>query len=560
MFKKTLLILLFSLKLFAQQITVAGITDEALANVKASLENSKIIDRSEIINHTKEALKPFGYFNSQVTILQLSKNNLSLKISPGRKIRLRKVSVMIVGAGAKNQKLLEVIDELPINEGAAFSNQNYKDAKSKLLNLAEHEGYIHSSFDKAAILIFKEKYYVDINIIFNTGSRYYFGPIFYDPQPFLNEELLEKYIPFKYNDTYSTEKILKLNNSLAASGYFSSVVVKPKLNLAKSRTHIPVYIHTQAIKRYSYTVGAGFGTDTGVRGRVSFHANPVNVKGHKFDLTAQGSQNENALLAQYSIPGADPLRTQYILAASAGTLDYGVGQSKNLLATLMQRYNGEAYNRLLSLNSLYEFGKQRNSLYEFSGQRNFVTYPRATYTFSKLTDPLFTPTGYNLTISALGSVKNFAADFSMAQANIDLKAAITWELIKTRFYFHGITAATAIDNITQLPLIISPLLGGNDNLRAYSFKSIGPGRYLTFGSLEIQKEIKDKWYFITFVDAGDVFNPAAINLNYDAGAAIMWLSPLGPIKVGFAQAINNSFRRLNDSKPRLIISTGPDLS
>lgn len=45
---------------------------------------------------------------------------------------------------------------------------------------------------------------------------------------------------------------------------------------------------------------------------------------------------------------------------------------------------------------------------------------------------------------------------------------------------------------------------------------------------------------------------------YDAGGGLMWVSPIGPIKVGLAQAINSRWQRDSHS-PRLVISMGPDL-
>lgn len=38
----------------------------------------------------------------------------------------------------------------------------------------------------------------------------------------------------------------------------------------------------------------------------------------------------------------------------------------------------------------------------------------------------------------------------------------------------------------------------------------------------------------------------------------MWVSPIGPIKVGLAQTINNRGQR-DGNNPRLVISMGPDL-
>lgn len=38
----------------------------------------------------------------------------------------------------------------------------------------------------------------------------------------------------------------------------------------------------------------------------------------------------------------------------------------------------------------------------------------------------------------------------------------------------------------------------------------------------------------------------------------MWVSPIGPIKIGLAQPINNRWQRTSNN-PRLVINMGPDL-
>ena len=61
-----------------------------------------------------------------------------------------------------------------------------------------------------------------------------------------------------------------------------------------------------------------------------------------------------------------------------------------------------------------------------------------------------------------------------------------------------------------------------------------------------------------FVDSGDVYNPTPRNIRYDAGGGLMWVSPIGPIKIGLAQEVSNQLQR-EGTNPRLVISMGPDL-
>lgn len=52
-----------------------------------------------------------------------------------------------------------------------------------------------------------------------------------------------------------------------------------------------------------------------------------------------------------------------------------------------------------------------------------------------------------------------------------------------------------------MPLSLAFLLGGSDNLKGYSYNSLGPGKILTYNGFEIQKETVDHWYFVVFLTA-----------------------------------------------------------
>ncbi|WP_232220671.1 BamA/TamA family outer membrane protein [Legionella tunisiensis] len=164
-----------------------------------------------------------------------------------------------------------------------------------------------------------------------------------------------------------------------------------------------------------------------------------------------------------------------------------------------------------------------------------------------------------MTINGLAASKAILSEVSFAQASINAKAALTLPAIRTRFYFHTIQGVTSISNINELPLSLALLLGGADNLKAYSYNSIGPGKILSYGGLEIQKETVDKWYFTGFLDSGDVYMPSLKGLQNDVGIGLMWVSPIGPIKIGVAQAVDSHFNRIKDRKPKFVISMGPDL-
>ncbi|KTC86426.1 outer membrane protein [Legionella brunensis] len=535
-------------------IQITGVKKMIAANIEARLTElakdkllSSVSD-DELSLQIAKAMQPYGYFKPQITLL--SHQPLRIAIAPGPQVLISDVRIKIKGEGANNPVIKRVLEPLPVKKGDPLNTVKYEEIKQNLLNTAEHQGFMRAAFEKAEILIHPDNDTASISLILDTGPQFYFGQVRFDPT-FISPKLLHRYVPFKYGQPYSTDQILALNNQLAFSGYFNNVSVKPQLD---SSRHIPVDVHLQRAPRFNYSFGLGFGTDTGPRGRLGYHIVPVNPAGDKFNAVALGSFRENALQAQYVIPGTNPVTDQYNITANLAHLNYDSGSSNSVLTSVAQQHTNTRFQRSLSLNGLYE-------RYTYAAQpreEKTTLFPKASFTWLNAEDKLFSRSGYNITISGLGASRKILSEVNFAQASINIKAALTIEPLRTRFYFHSIQGITAIQDINQMPLSLALLLGGSDNLKAYSYNSLGPGKVLTYNGLEIQKETVEHWYFVSFFDSGDVYVPISKDLKYDAGIGLMWVSPVGPIKVGVAQAMDNHFNR-SEKKPKLVINMGPDL-
>lgn len=556
-----LLLVIACFPLFAQSNKAAsfeiyGVSGKILTNIETLLNELKQIkplntfNQTELQNQINKAIQPFGYFNTDVRTHHINNQKTIINIKLGPQTRIASIKIELCGEGAKNPLLQKTLKELPLRLGDPLYSNQYEQAKQNIINSAENMGYLHGVYKKAEILIDEQKRTAQITLIYDTGPQYYFGQIQFDPT-YISPELLHRFVPFQPGQPYATDQVLKFNESLSNSGYFSSVLVKPQITDTQT---VPVKVHLQPVSKYSYSFGLGYGTDTGVRGKAALHVTPVNRQGHKFNTVAQGSFRQNALQAQYLIPGKNPVTDQYALTGNFSNLNYNVGYSNATLLSLSQLHNTDQFQRALSLNTLYES-------FHYSLQPNtdqFLLYPKMNFTFSKTKNLLFSPSGYNITFSALGANKAVLSHLSFGQLSLDAKAALTLDFLRLRLYGHTIQGITEINDINQLPLSLALLLGGTDNLKAYSFNSIGPGKIITYGGLEIQKEFKKDWYLVGFYDAGDVYNPSVKNIQYDIGGGLMWVSPIGPIKVGLAQAVNSQLERA-EHKPRLVISMGPDL-
>ncbi|WP_419419026.1 autotransporter assembly complex protein TamA [Legionella sp. D16C41] len=562
--KARVLLIILCLPLFIaaeeiKSIQVNGVQGKLLDNIKTRLtelaQNKSLGEESEqeLKSQVEKAMAPYGFFKPIIRISYRS-NKMIFNINPGPRLAITNLAVSVIGEGRDNYRIRQALKELPIQKGKPFNSANYEKAKQNLMAAAESEGYLHASFEKSEVLIDRQHYTASINLIFNTGPQYYFGQVRFDPT-YISPDLLYRFIPFKPGQPYSADKLLEFNNYLSGSGYFRAVSVQP-LQKEESQV-IPIDVHLQRASRINYSLGLGFGTDTGIRGKAGVYIVPLNRAGHKFNAVALGSFNENRVQAQYIIPGTNPITDQYEAVGSFSNLNYNAGYGNSLLLTLAQRHNLPSYQRLLSLNGLYERFNYNDPL-----RRDEIStfFPKASFTWLNRSNQLFSPNGYKVSLTGLGASKALLSEINFAQAVLDARVAYTLEPIKTRLFFHTIQGITAINNVDKLPLSLAFLLGGSDNLKGYNYNALGPGKTLTYGGLELQKETVENWYAVGFYDVGNVYNKFnSRDLKQDIGVGLMWVSPVGPIKIGVAQAIESDFKRAKGKTPKLVINIGPDL-
>ncbi|MCU7862329.1 MAG: BamA/TamA family outer membrane protein [Candidatus Thiodiazotropha sp. (ex Lucinoma kastoroae)] len=124
--------------------------------------------------------------------------------------------------------------------------------------------------------------------------------------------------------------------------------------------------------------------------------------------------------------------------------------------------------------------------------------------------------------------------------------------------------ATWADDLKELPPSKRFFAGGDNTVRGFGYQDLGPrdedddvigGRYLTVGSLELERHISGKWSGALFVDAGNAFDPDFDSETaYGVGFGVRWRSPVGPVRFDVANGSEGDERQW-----RLHIVVGPEL-
>ncbi|NNM59460.1 MAG: BamA/TamA family outer membrane protein [Legionellales bacterium] len=501
-----------------------------------------------------DAAQPFGFFRAKVIRSHLKKLNkheweADYYVAPGEALRVTHFSISITGAGAKEPFFQSSLQSLPLKQGQILETESYNDIKKNLNNIATQHGFLNGHFTTSVIRIDLANYTSEVELVYDTGSQYYFGQVFFK-QNSLDDGFLQRFVQFKYGQDYSPDELLKLQQNLSATPYFQSVDVEPGVRNDTTNV-VPIDVSLLPSKSERYNFGIGYGTDTGVRGTVGVTFPRITKSGQYFNTNFQASQIQTNLEARYVFPGQNPITQQYFIAASI------TQESPNTS-------EGHTQKMMVGKNNLWYGWKSTLSLSEQFDQYSLrgdpwlasqLLLPQLTLNKSVFNDPIFPTSGHSMTFTLRGASEAIASSTSFIQTELSGNYIFSPTKL-SRLLIRGDFGVTVVNDINTIPLSLQFFAGGSDSVRGYGYEDLGPGKYLMVGSVEFQHQIIEKWYAAVFYDAGNAVNSLtnpegsavgvkqqgidlSVLLKQSVGIGAVWVSPVGPMELTLAKPLND---------------------
>lgn len=582
LFRKLVFVALLMLAISAQAklvVTIEGVQDEAaLKNIQARLgllqldpeaKTPRRHIRSLFISgedEIKEALRPFGYYHAEVEseMIRVEKDwIIDYRVSPGPPVIITAVSHFLTGPGYDQSIFKSVENEFGLAPGQQFNQPLYDAYKRRLLNTADQHGYFDARFTTQEILIDSHNNTAKITLVFNTGDAYYYGPIHFQSEYF-DEGFLRRFLIFKEGEAYDENQIAQLQANLLNSGFFATGMVEAKRDKIQG-DEVPIEVEVTPRKRFTYTAGAGYGTDTGARANVGFQWRRITQTGHSLNMNLSPAQYIQTYSLGYRIPAEQPatdyyeVYTAYISEQPEGNvLDSTTKQLAGLWSI------GQPIN---SIQQIYSITYQEDNYIDQEGHTNSrLVLPRASWEWISAKDRYNTDLGYKARVDTRGTSDQIGSSTEFAQAELNAKAiySLTDSL---RFITRAQLGATAASTLEQIPPSLRFYAGGDNSVRGFMFESLGVivvnddgkrqnigGTYVVVGSVEFDQVIWGDLSAAVFFDTGNAMNRLNEPLAQGVGVGIRYKTPIGAIRVDLATPISESTHAV-----RLHLTVGPDL-
>jgi translocation and assembly module TamA len=565
---------LISGKLWAQPIVnveIEGIDAAMETNVRLFLSieqqrNHALMSEGRINRlHQKanqeiaNALQPYGFYRpviaAELTEVEAGKWRASYVIDPGPGLPIAEFLLVISGEFKDDPVLIAMVDRFALQPGNIFVHREYESFKSRLSGLASERGYVEKEFTRARVEIDLDAYVARVYLDIESGPRYRFGEVSLE-QDVLEPEFLNRYILFKKGDPYLLDQVIRLQQALNDSNYFSVVKVSPGTALADSK-EIPVNVVLSPRKRHRYEFGLGYGTDTGARAKFGWRMPRVNEKGHRIDSHIEVSEIGYDLRANYRVPVLNPRTDQLVYSTSKEKEETDTNDSILTSVSVSLNHNRAKWREVLTL--AYEVED-----FEVAGDSGDSILLMPGVSWTRTWGSLFVNVvdGVRLNIGVRGATENFVSDTDFLQMRGGIKF-ITSIDARNRFLIRGGFGTTETQDFEQLPSSIRFFAGGTQSVRGYAYEELGPtndngdvvgGKHLLTGSIEFEHYFDDSWGAAVFLDGGNAIDSLSDDLEQGAGFGLRWKSPVGPVRIDLANAIST-----DDQDWRLHVSIGPDL-
>ncbi|MFA5530049.1 MAG: autotransporter assembly complex family protein [Thiohalomonadaceae bacterium] len=507
----------------------------------------------------RRGLQPFGYYRATVDseLKQVDGTwRAAYRVALGPPVRVTTVDLRIEGPGAEDDELQRWREEFPLRQGDILLHRVYENARDELLQIARGRGFLEGDLITHQVRVSVERASAEIELVFQSGPRYRFGATTFSEVP-LQEDLLQRFPDYHRGDYYDAEQVFRLHRDLTNSDYFDRIEVVPRVD-DTADLRVPVEVTVEMRKRDRYSMGIGYGTDTGPRVTVGMQRRWVNEHGHRFGGEVLASEVRTGAAVYYRIPLARP-NTDF-LSITGGREHEDTNTSVRDTSTL-----GLSITRVLSNNWVRTAAlNYQDETFEVADvvDRSTMLYPNLSFQRVEADDRLFPLRGWRAILEARAASEEVSSTTNLLQGRLAAKGVHA--LLGGRGIVRFDVATSYVTDFDEVPVSLRFFAGGDQSVRGFTYQSLGPenaegevvgGQHLLVGSIEYDTYFSERWGAAVFTDVGNAFNSFDdYTLHQGTGAGVRLRLPFGLIRLDLAWAVSE------EDKPwRLHLSIGPDL-
>lgn len=504
-------------------------------------------------------LETMGYFDATANVERIADDptRLRLIVKPGPRTRVTKVEIDFQeGLAADDATALR--DSLrkswSLEVGDPFTQGYWSSAKNDLLVRARSGGFPLARWGETNARVDADTQAAELKLVLASGNRARFGELRIDGLKRQDREAVERLTGFNRGDAYTEQRLAEFQERLVKTQLFDSVRVQLQPETVAADGTSPVLVTLTESSLQQATVAVGYHANNGQSISVEhLHRRPFDLPVRARSKLQLSRDLRGVELELSSHPQPDLKRNlasvQFEQDRSGDTVATNLGLR---LGRLYESTTDERLSYVELLRARETAGGEVNTNLAVSVNQQWIR---------RRLDSALLPTDghYTLALVGLGQVRGGGSDDSGPFGRMQFKLGV----YKPFGGWFGSARAEVAQVVAResvgVPEKLLFLAGGDDSVRGYAYRSLGPqkdgltvgGRVMATGSVELAhpllESIPNLWGAV-FVDAGNAASRwQDFSAKVGVGAGVRFRSPVGPLKVDVARALDTGKWRLHFS-------------
>lgn len=508
-----------------------------------------LVRRAE--GEVRELMAAEGWFSPEVQV-EDRPGGVRIAVVPGPRTRVSGVALRLTGdAGSpEHAALRERLERAwPLPEGAPFRSDAWERAKRELLGGLRDGGFLRARIEDSEAIVNREDARAQLRVDVESGSRLRFGGIEVGGLQRYPASVVEGLAPFRIEEPYDANRVLRFQTLLNGAGWFSSANVRPDMNAIDrdpSLGEVPIRVDVVERQAKRWVLGGGYDTDRGFSVLANWeHRNAFGAGVQTFDGVELDLERQVAWSTWDTPQDLSGWRWQFGGRAEHRDVQNDLVDAASVFVSRNQR-RGDIETAL----SLQAQAERQNVVFGPGDERLFENSALVlgySWTQRRLDSPIFPTEGYVVTgqlsgaSDALGSATSFLRAYALAYGIVPLERADGEPI--GRVVLRGELGRVRSSRREGIPSANLFRTGGARSVRGYASQGLGVplgeaivgGRALFVASAEYQHLLSRDVALAAFYDYGnaaDTWDDLKPVAGY--GVGVRWRTPVGPLNLDVA--------------------------
>jgi len=504
-------------------------------------------------------LETMGYFDATATVERIADDptRLRLVVKPGPRTRVSMVEIDFQeGLAADDAKALRdgLRKAWSLEVGDPFTQGYWSSAKNDLLLRARSGGFPLAHWGETAARVDADAHTAELKLVLASGNRARFGALRVEGLKRQSLQTVERLTGFRRGDAYTEQQLAEFQERLVKTQLFDSVRVQLQPETVEPDGTSPVLVALTESSLQQATVAVGYHANNGQSISVEhLHRRPFDLPVRARSKLQFSRDLRGVELELSSHPQPD-------LKRNLASMQFEQDRSGDTVATNLGLRLGRLYESTTDERLSYVELLRARETAAGETNTNLAVSINQQWIRRRLDSALLPTDGhYTLALVGLGQVRGGGSDDSGPFGRMQFKLGV----YKPFGGWFGSARAEVAQVVAResvgVPEKLLFLAGGDESVRGYAYRSLGPqkdgltvgGRVMATGSVELAhpllESIPNLWGAV-FVDAGNAASRwQDFSAKVGVGAGVRFRSPVGPLKVDVARALDTGKWRLHFS-------------